>query len=589
MNPTTVREAISGPSALSRWSVIILVPLGVLAYFASNLQPTLTLNLIHFAAVLGGELLALFVGLAAWATVMRPTRTRHSLTVTLVVFAFIGVARGVGIDAILALLGDPSPYSTAGRAAISALIGFSGLAFVSIATNFNRASKQSMCALRDARLQIEATTELAEHVRQQFADHTLKRVTLAIDEALNTLLSEPKLEGNKASTALENLSAKVIRPMSHTIASQLQEGVFTGSSLHLSTEGMRQPEQGFALPDTRKSLLSELRYPNPLLVFVITTPAVVLFLFGGLGPVQGLPVTITSLATLALCCLALSEITRVNGRLRRSTLSRVGLIYALVGAVTVGSATVQFWVQYDALLPGWFGVVLIAGVATGLSLSAAHFALQQKLQRTLAEALRDTSDAGVEAQRLVDVERNRLTKLLHADIQGELIASAWRIRGEAMQSRAVHREIARLSAALATLLQREPERELEHAQTKVERLIRLWRSAVPIDFEASAESWANLDHSTKLTESLLDVLSEALTNAVRHGSRGRVVVRLEQTENRRVRLTVANRGVLRQSELGASMEVTAASTSMGLSRIHERARSVQLTQQGTHVLLVVEL
>lgn len=588
MRPASIREATVGSSALNRWSFILLTPLGIAAYFASNVQATLRLNVIHLVAILGGELIALLVGLLAWATVLSPKRSTRSLALTLIVFAIIGAVRGAGIDAILLGLGEPSPYSTFGRVLLSAIITTVGLVFVSIATNLNRTAKRSLKSLRSARRHIDETTLLAERSRALLVTETIARVQQALNRAVHSMPEQPELDASSAANALEQLSAKVIRPMSHALVSSpaLSEPK-PFSAIPSSDESPPLIDlEGISEPEIR--LHSVLTYPSGLTVFVITSPVVALFLLGGIGIANGIGVTITSLATLAATCALASKLTRTNGVLRRASFMHVLAIYGLVGALTVGAATIQFWLQAGTLLPGWFGVVMIAAVAIGLSLAKAHFAVQHQLENALTDALRHASDASIEAQRLVDIERDRLAKLVHADVQGELIATAWKIRREAMSPENLTEELARLTNSLTGLLQREPASEIEIPELQVERLIRVWQSAIPIEFEVSSEAWQQLRQSTGQVNVVLDVLSEALTNAVRHGKPGEIRVELYTGETGRLILTVTNLGELNESAAPGSLEVKTPSASMGMQRIRKQARTATLSARDGYVMLVVE-
>jgi signal transduction histidine kinase len=99
-----------------------------------------------------------------------------------------------------------------------------------------------------------------------------------------------------------------------------------------------------------------------------------------------------------------------------------------------------------------------------------------------------------------------------------------------------------------------------------------------IKVTCSADTWDRLRRTPLTSRLLVDTLSEALTNSVRHGTVADVDVAIatdEIEDHVRVSLTVTSRGTLTRG--------TGHGT--GLARLMDRGADITLSQVGDHVMM----
>lgn len=574
MTRSPVFEAISGPFALSRWSIIVLFPLGVLAYFATNVQDSLQGNMTHAMAIFGAQFAALFVGLAARATVLRPQRNERRIVRVLIVFAIIGLVRALGIDLILISFGDPSPYSSLGRAALGAILSIVGLALVSAATNLNRASRRSQQSLTSAIELINQRNEIREAAFAELNERTVAHAENLLQAAIGKLLTEPRLSAFEVASQLEDLSEQVIRPMSHSMVKELSQP----SALTVSQSQSELSTLSAQSASSQSSLLDSVEMPPKGVVVFLVAPIAAAFLLGGIGVQKGWLVTLVALTALGISIMASNAWVRRFRNAKRCSWQRVFATYLVVGIVTVGAATAAFWFQEGTWLPAWFGAVVIPLVALGVALAKAHFTHQERIEDELSNALRASSEIVLETHRTLDLRKQEFSHLLHAEIQGELVATAWALKRTLPLNEGIKQQLSELRSRLEHHFTAPHLKTFADAETEFTRLINLWQAAIRIECNVEPEVWNVCSSQPETVSVLLDVISEGFTNIVRHGSGGLAKVTITLTSDGYVSVTMMNRGYLKPQD-----ERDEASS--GLDRLRVRVRQIELLQVQANVVL----
>lgn len=572
MNYQLFREHLGGRHALSRWSLLLAFPLGVLAYFATNFFDDPARNALHVAAVVLAQTAAAGVGLLVWWIRRRDRRTTPRPLLMLLGFAGIGATRGLLINVFLELLGDPAPYGTGGRVALGVVLGVVGLSLVAVATSLNRASREAQRNLAEAAGRIEQYQRHGEERIRQTESQVLETVRGALEQAIVQVELAGARHPKRAADALERLSTDIIRPLSHDI---VQRASLAGGGATPGLTPTPSPRHGLA------EVLSHSR-PAPVgLSVALLAPVIVLFFVGGMGVTPGSIVAVSTIATYTVASILLKV------AVEQSPHTHGSVIWNLLGAlavamITLAQASWMVWWLTGSLSVFWFGGVLIVAVAVAITLARAHIDWQRSNEQNLAEALRDSSSVAADWAQRSQARLEHMAHVLHSTIQSELVAQVWQLRrGTTLSSDPVH-ALQDLMNRLDDLFASPPPAEPEDASVSVARLVQLWRSARSIDLVATPEVWDALNRSREGLDRVELVIGEALTNAVRHGGPGLLSVTLKVIDPSQIVVEVTNPGFVSANR---SSDDRWSDVSLGLRRISSASERWELRQLGPVVQL----
>jgi hypothetical protein len=263
------------------------------------------------------------------------------------------------------------------------------------------------------------------------------------------------------------------------------------------------------------------------------------------------------------------------------------------GAIILGSAAVGAVIGLSSTVLGsllghdgpYFAVNLIAyplvaaATALGSSVALGLREAEANLARAIGERDRHTAHA---RGRLVNA-REHAARILHSEVQGELIATALRLQRGLAGSDDLDNSRDRILEML-----RRPEasisRRPEEVRESTLRVVAAWGSAIDLDFDAAPEAWGLLATDSVRSAVTIDALSEALSNVVRHASEPRAHVRLLVLPEApaEVRLVVRSPGMLPTPGAAAS------EPGVGLADLGRRA-TVTLRERDANVVLTVTL
>lgn len=201
---------------------------------------------------------------------------------------------------------------------------------------------------------------------------------------------------------------------------------------------------------------------------------------------------------------------------------------------------------------------------------------ERTLGSIVAESDRRATAARANLRRITD----RVGQVLHTDVQGRVIATTLRLRLGGAGAEALDDLITSVRAELREAIA--PSVEPPDATTSPEllrRTIETWSGALAVDEAVDPAVWDWLGELSVRNELVLDAVSEALSNVVRHGDDGAVRMRLSRVEDG-ARLTVESRGRLRRDD----------DDGIGLRTLVERGAAVRLEQLAPdRVRLTVEI
>jgi len=447
----------------------------------------------------------------------------------------VGVAAAMGYSDLVTILWEwPLMGAFAGAFSLSVI------AVVVDSVREHRSATQRLLALQASLRQInEIESARLVDLEAEFVRDVQERVLAALEQ----VRSSNPASGQEAGRSLREVSEAVVRPLSHQLA---------------AAEPWAAPEQvAPRVRWTRKvddlvRLVGPVQPLGPALVFELT---VLPFMLARFDP--GLAALNVIVGPAVLVGLGLL-IRRAWPALKHPWLNFLGLGAAYAASFAVAGVVVS--ASFVALgaesLPFWSGVIAYPVLALAWALLDAVLARRVELEEELTESLSREAQAAERLRSRVASMQGRMAKVLHSVVQGELVTSAVML-ARTDDPDAVAAEIDRVSASIVARLHADESAVDSHE--RILDLLSLWSAALMVDLDVDEELWPALDVDGDLRESVVDVLAEGLTNAVRHGSGPSVQVLMRRTASG-VDVSIQSQGHLRpQGPSGLGTQAIAAS------------------------------
>lgn len=541
----------------------LLVPLGGLGAASTSRQwlAGVTTSLVVHLVLLAAFLIVGALEVAASA--------RSWLRWTIVGLGLVGMAVGrpILLSAVQDSLGlDLMPWTHGpARIVLNAIAIGIGVGLTYLLLDTVARAIDSRARLHAVLARLEAQARQAEVSADRLADAFHAQVRAPVVDALRDLESRG-LAGAELAGELQRIAHTVVRPLSHRVtAAGLEQAIAPDARL---------PAVEPAAPRTRLPRARRITPPPASLTAIVTALLLLPPVLDLHGPWPGVGLLAIAAATAFLGGLVIRAI-----HLPRSVSAALGILaleQLLVGSVVLAVLVLPL---PPTPLIGYYlvyGVVGYATVAVALAIIRGSLREIAEDQEATAAALGRTERAAFDArQRLASLTRDT-GRLLHTEIQGDLVATYLQVRlgtaGEDVLPRLIER--------VERLLDAEPAAAQESA------------AAIRDGLRASLDAWSrSLDLSVDLEPAALDriagaagaasvahdALTEGLTNAVRHSRSDRARVRIglaHGTDDVEVVVTSPGR-------------IVAADRGIGLRDLDARARAVSLTQQGADVVLRV--
>ena len=535
---------VGGPNAISVWSWVIAAPISVIAGSRYPSAPTPSMLATWTLILIGINVLLALPLWLAWL-LLRRTWVRPALRplVVLAAFAAVGLLRALMVQAAHQATGI-GISSFAERAVISVSGAIVILTVVAVIVDDFRSDATVVRRLTRARATMAA---LADR-ESALLDEADRKV---LDEVQGMLTAELQSAGAD-SRRIRDLVDSVVRPMSHTLAEAGAGDVSieVGASADVERIGIA-------------GTLCRLRAPSALAVAVIievtvlgfvlvTAPlwvAVVNFLLGG-AMILAAGRVVTALYP-----------SRVPGAVRVLV---IALGYAGVGAAVATAMSLVLTVIAGPFPNFWFGIAVITS-ATGVAVSvwSAIADGRRARQDAMARALADEASTIERLRDAVVTRRRQAGRFLHGTVQAELVTAA--LRGD---------DPAAVRDSLGGLFDRYGSVEPRAAAKQFTGALRDWGAVLNLEVDLAPDFLAHLDGHPEGFDLLMDALSEALTNVVRHSPDRHALVRADQ-ESGRFRLVVTSSGA--PSAVGGS--------GIGLAQLRARGADVDLRACGSTTVL----
>lgn len=571
MNAAALRSAIGGRDALTRWSLVALLPLGVLAGTLWGLRNGLTLA-AWLPVVIGVHLFLIVPFLLCRSIMIRATAKGLRPWLGLGLFAFLGGLRALMLASAGALMGVALP-----RGAVIDFVpngigtGIAILGVVAVVVDGNRRHRAVVEQLATLDAEFERTRAFDEAELAEVEARSVAQITSMLEQELRRLQPEVDKAPEQAAAQLRILASDIVRPLSHELAN--------GDQWIPQVEDVTADTPRW---QRLREVLADVRPAHPLVPFLlielIALPSAISERVGGV------PFSAFIMLLIGAIMLALSW---VVGRLwpaGPTTLLRFVVLvalYAVIGtfAAWVGMVITQWYAGVHD--PRWIAPFFLIITSIGVSFTTAIQAHQRDNEAHMAMSIARNAQLSAEVRERTRRAQRRTAKLLHSNIQAELIASAMLLaeRASAPSDQVagqdeLGRELDRLSSAIHERLLPSAE-PIALAEERLRDLTSMWSGVVDVQLEVSDDVWRVLDVDPGALEAAMDVVAEGLTNALRHGEGSRVKLRMNAAADG-IAIRISSRGRLATgSRAGLGSSFLDASTREW--RLVEEAGEVHLT------------
>lgn len=494
----------------------------------------------------------------------RLLRARPDPWCALALFAAIGATRPFVLDATTAALGlpvDPRPILV--RVALNTVCSVVLLSLVAVLVGALRVRIELQRDLRGARRAVALQQARDRYRLDEVRLHCRRELGRRIERLMGTV-TDTELDGEQTAVILRKISDEIVRPMSHRLFRDVQQPCATPASVRMTA---RDRVAGVV-----RSVEPAPRY-GPVLAYTVL---IAIYLLGTYGTAFTLVQIVVGFSILVLGNMAALRWIRV-----RRPMTRIVFLAATYGSSALTSIAVTY-----ILLPAfgyppvfYFSAMFVyptIALSVCLIRAADHRRREeeQQLRTALGEQARDAARIHAE----LNANRRGLARLLHNSVQGELVAASWLSQTDGNVDLP-----GTLERILADLEDTQPEPTVQQGESqaaaRIDELLAVWRFAIPIAAGIDDSVWSLAPAGSARLEAMVDVLSEGLTNAVKHGVGGRVHITVECTRAAAITVRVSSPGLLSEGR----------GSGIGLASIATISSAAELVEQSGHVVLTVVL
>lgn len=561
MNAETLRLAIGGRNAFSRWSFIVWLSFGILFSTFGGLRFGFTLDAL-IPVVLGVHLLLIPPLFLCRTIMIRATTKRLRPGLGLGLFALLG-----GIRVVLPLVVAPALgvtlSSDAGAFALlslangiaSAIVILTVVAVVVDSSRRNRAAMENLAALDG---EFERTRAFDEAELADLEARSVTQIATMLEEELRRVQTKWGNAPEQAATRIRLLATDVARPLSHSLA---QGDEWLPDAADITVKPSRW--QRFT------AVLAEIRPAPPLVPFILIELIALPFTIA--EPVGGVGFAASMVLLLGGIMFALSWVVLRLWPAGPTTMLRLIVLAVLYAVIGFGATVIRsFLVELQTGIqnPLWIAPFMLVLTSIGFSFTIAIQARQREDRDRLARAVARNAQLNAQVRERTRRGQRRIAKLLHSNVQAELIASAQLLAHRANKSSDpsspqddVTQEVQRLLSAIQDRLVPSAEPAIP-AKDRILDLTSLWSGMLDVKLETDDEAWVVLDQDQPALDAVIDVVAEGLTNAVRHGNGPQIVVSIAIDSSEVVVLLTSFGSLTQGVQPGFGSEILTEATSM---------------------------
>ncbi len=452
--------------------------------------------------------------------------------VYLLIFLVAGLVRGAVIYQTGKELGVIPAEEWQYRLLGSPLFILVSLSLVTILVSNSLRATAELEKLETSRLLLEKRLNSMRAEISRMNAEVAGRVSGLISPVIQELMQ--KIQGAKSSElgrevkALRSTIDDVIRPLSQDIAQSSDE--LNATEVETPRVSIRE---NFRLSTKIQVSLQIVPFWSTALIILISTPAAVVF-YRQDAALALVLFALSLLATLELAAIALRKV--------RATAILALLIQLAIFAAAGASATVALAMANlgAELFPA--ARIIMLTMIIGLAMFAGQVRQTQRYASQLnAQEVNEKLELlNSQARRELWLNRRRIATVLHGPVQAALYASAMRL---AQSTRPSKKLIQSVNEDLASALEVLKFESLESSDLRdvLSQIIEVWQSTCEIYSNVTKPVYQATKKKPLVGEAVAEVLREAVSNAIKHGSANEIEIDAKVSNNL-ILLSIVNNG-----------------------------------------------
>jgi signal transduction histidine kinase len=524
-------DRIGGPDAVT-WPAFWLTFVGSLT---GNLTTggSVSASFGTRVGVIAVTQIAMFVPLVLLRLTLLRNPTRPRPWIAIGGFILACVVRGIVLSGLLVAIGAVTEplylYRIAASLAGTGMIFILTALVVSAMRAHTRSLKQLIAVQQDlTNTQERIVAEVAER-----NEEVLNRVKERLAEELSTL---DEMSDTASITELQRLASDVVRPMSHELASSLPRWETTATDIddvHVTwQQAVGQMAKTSALRPVQSALL---------ICMLLFVSAVGIYGLAGL-----VLMGVVGFALFVLSWLVNRALALVLPRLSAGP----GVAVLVLASLTVGflSAAAGAWVLRDSVAFLTFviaGGTYLAGLAFFVAMVNAVLQQQRVLETSLSVYTEQLRREVVRQRQAQWLQRKALSRALHGPIQSAVTSAALRLDAAVRDGHPTDGLIADIREQLRSRVDVLEDDEYTSVSMDValQRIVGTWEGVCDIDVHMTQAAIDGLEADSLAMSTVIDILTEGVSNAVRHADATQVHIVLGRDQNGDITMRISDNGI----------------------------------------------
>ena len=452
--------------------------------------------------------------------------------VYLLIYLIAGFVRGVVIYQVGRELGvipvDEWQYRLFG----SPLFIFVSLSLVTILVSNSARATVELEKLETSRLLLEKRLSSMRAEISRMNAEVAGRVSGLISPVIQELMQ--KIQGAKSSElgrevkALRSTIDDVIRPLSRDIAQSSDE--LNATEIEAPKVSIRE---NFRLSTRIQVAYQIVPFWSTALITLISTPAAVVF-YRQDAALALVVFALSLLATLELAALALRKVRAT------AILALLAQLAIFAGAGAVATLALSLANLGAGLFPSARIIMLTMIIGLAMFVGQVRQTQRYATQLNAQEVNEKLELLNSQARRELWLNRRRIATVLHGPVQAALYASAMRL---AQSTRPSKKLIQSVNEDLASALEVLKFESLESVDLRdvLSQIIEVWQSTCEIYSNVTKPVYQVTKKKPLVGEAVAEVLREAVSNAIKHGSASEIEIEAKVSNNL-ILLSIVNNG-----------------------------------------------
>jgi len=459
-----------------------------------------------------------------------PPRPRPWIALT--GFIFAAVVRGLVVTSLLLAIGAVDQPLWAYRIIASLQSQAILLFIVAIVVSTIRAHTRSLEELIGIQREL---AETQDHIVGEFTQRNEETIERVKDRLRTEVAALDSVEGANSVAELQRLAGDVVRPMSHELAQSLPaREIHTTDPVDVHVTRQQVAEQLVDRPPFRPLQAALL-----MTLFLVTASVAVL---GDSGILVALMIFVSIFIW--------SQLANWGLALILPKLSpRTALVIVLIAAVAIGylSTAAGTLLLEDSTLKVVFfvtGGVFTAGIVLLLAIVSAILRQQQESERTLVEYTERLRHEVVRLRQAQWLQNKALSRALHGPVQSTVTSAALRLDAAVRNGESTGTLVEEIRTELRSVIDVIDAAEIVAPSLDIAltRITGMWEGLCDVQTSVSPDAANILSNDPLAAATVVDILTEAVSNAVRHGKAEHVMIAVNTDIKGSVTITVSNDG-----------------------------------------------